>query len=132
MKKFWKITLIPGLCCILAGAVLAMVLALGFSDELMLYKDEFSINEDNFFEFIGGDKFISVTREGIRYEKSDTEESYYFAVPEGEAITGLDFEFAVGEVDVKAGDTLEITVVDMFENAISAKIVDGICILKTV
>ena len=126
MKNFWKATLIPGLFCILAGAVLAAILALGFADELVEYKDEFSINEDNYFEFFEMDEFFSVTREGTRYDKDETRKSYYYAVPEGEIITGLDFEFAVGEVEIKTGDTMEVTVTDMFKDAISAKVVNGI------
>lgn len=126
MKNFWKATLIPGICCILAGAVLAAILALGFADELMEHRDEFSINEDNFFEFVEADKFVSVTRNGSRYEESETNASYHFAVSETEEITGLDFEFAVGEVEVKTGDTMEVTVIDMFENAITSEVRNGI------
>ncbi len=130
MKKFWMVTLISGICCILGGAVLAVILALGFSDELMEYRDEFSINEDNFFEFVSGDKFASYTRAGSRYDKADTRESYHFSVSETGEITGLDFEFAVGEVEVKTGDTMEVTVTDMFENAITSKVSEGIWYIK--
>ena len=126
MKNFWKITVFPGICCILAGLVLSVILAVGFSDDLIEHADEFSINENNFFEFIEADKFSSTTREGNRYNKADTTESYHFAVPEEETITGIDFEFAVGEVDIRTGDTMEITVVDMFENAITGKVQNGI------
>lgn len=126
MKKFWKLTLVPGLCCILAGAVLAVILALGYSDDLIRYQDEFSINEDNFWEFFEYDEFASVTREGRKYDQADTQESYQYEVPDGEVITGLDFEFAVGEVEIKTGDNMNLLVTDMFENAISAKVVNGI------
>ena len=126
MKKFWKATLIPGLCCLLAGAVLSAILALGFADELMEHRDEFSINEDNFFELFEVDEYMSVTRAGKRYTESDTKESYYFEVPEEEEITGIDFEFAVGEVQIKTGEVMEVSVVDMFENAITSEVEDGI------
>lgn len=125
MRKFWKVTLIPGLYCILAGLVLAVILTLGFSDELREHADEFSINEDNFWEYFENDRFLSVTREGNRYHKSDTKESYHFKVPE-ETIFGIDFEFAVGEVQIRTGDTMEILVTDMFENAISSYVEDGV------
>ncbi len=125
MKKFWKATLIPGLFCVLAGLVLSAILLLGFHEELVEHADEFSINEDNFFEYFENDKFISVTREGTHYGKSDTKESYYFRVPEEETITGIDFEIAVGEVEIRTGDTMEVVVTDMFENAISSYVKDG-------
>lgn len=126
MKKFWKATLIPGLFCILAGLVLSAILFLGFSEELREHADEFSINEDNFFEFFEDNRFISVTREGTRYSESDTKESYHFVVPEDETITGIDFEIAVGEVEIRTGDTMEVVVTDMFENAISSHVEDGV------
>ena len=50
MKKFWKATLIPGLFCIFAGLILSAILLLGFHKELVEHTDEFSINEDNFFD----------------------------------------------------------------------------------
>ena len=126
MKNFWKATLIPGLCCILAGLVLAVILVLGYSDELMEHAEEFSINADNYFDFIEGDKFVSATREGKHYGKSDTKESYYFAVPEGEVITALDFSFAVGEVELRTGENMEVSVTDMFEGAITSKVAGGV------
>lgn len=132
MKTFWKATLIPGLCCVLAGAVLAVVLVLGFSEELIMYQDEFSINEKNYFELFEVDEFVSVTRKGTRYNPEDTKESYYFEVPKEaqEQITGLIFEFAVGEVMVRTGDTMEVTVTDMFENAISSEVQDGVWYIR--
>ena len=126
MKKFWKATLIPGVICILAGLVLSAILTWGFHDELVEHADEFSINEDNFFEFFENDRFVNVTREGTRYDKSDTKESYYYAVPEEETITGARFEIAVGEVQIRTGDTMEVVVNDMFENAISSYVEDGV------
>ena len=126
MKKFWRVTLIPGLYCILAGLILAAILTLGFSDELREHADEFSINEDNFFEYFENDKFVSVTRRGTRYSKSDSKASYQYSVPAGENITGINFEFAVGEVEIRTGDIMEITVTDMFENAISSYTEDGV------
>ena len=125
MKNFWKITVIPGLCCLLAGAVLAVILLLGFSDELLQHAEEFSINEDNFFEFFEADKFSGMTRNGKRYNRSETKESYYYSVPENENITRIDFEFAVGEVDIRTGDTMELVVTDMFEDAISGYVDNG-------
>ena len=126
MKNFWKATLIPGLCCILAGGVLAIILVLGFSDELLEHAEEFSITEENYFDFLEGDRFENVNRGGERYGKADTNASYHFAVPEEEMITGLNFAFAVGEVEIRTGDTMEVTVTDMFENAISAEVKDGV------
>lgn len=130
MKNFWKATLIPGLCCILAGAVLAAILALGFADELMEHRGEFSINEDNFWEYFEIDGYSSITRTGTRYDENDTTASYHFAVQEAETITGLNFEFAVGEVEVRTGDTMEVTVTDMFENAITGEVKDGVWYIK--
>lgn len=126
MKKFWKLTLVPGICCIIAGLILAAILTTGFSEELMAHVDEFSINEDNFLEYFENDKFLNITREGTRYTKSDTRESYHFKVPEGEKISGVDFEFAVGDVQIRRGTTMELTVTDMFENAISSYVEDGV------
>ena len=126
MKKFWLVTLKTGLICILSGLVLSVVLILGFSEELRLHADEFSINEDNFFEYFKVDKYVNVTREGKQYRLSDTMYSYYFEVPEEEEITGIDFKFAVGKVQLKNGDSMEVTVTDMFENAISSYVKDGV------
>lgn len=126
MKKFWKATLIPGVVCILAGLILSAILTFGFHDELLEHADEFSINEDNFFEYFDNDRFVSGTRSGTRYDKSETKESYHFAVEEGETVTGINFEIAVGEVKIKTGDTAEVVVTDMFENAISSYVKDGV------
>lgn len=126
MKKFWKATLIPGVICILAGLVLSAILTFGFHEELLEHADEFSINEDNFFEYFDNDRFVSVTRSGTRYDKSETKEAYHFAAEQGETITGINFEIAVGEVDIRTGDTMEVVVTDMFENAISSYVEDGV------
>jgi len=126
MKKFWKMTLFPGLFCVLAGLAIGAILVFGYSDELREHADEFSINEDNFFEYFDSDRFISVTRNGKRYEKSETRESYHFAVEEEENVTGAVFELAVGEVEIRTGDTMELVVTDMFEDAISSYVEDGI------
>ncbi len=130
MKKFWKITLFPGLFCILAGLAIGAILVFGYSDELREHADEFSINEDNFFEYFDSDRFISVTRNGKRYEKSETRESYHFAVEEPANITGAVFELAVGEVEIRTGDTMELVVTDMFEDAVYAYVEDGIWYIK--
>jgi len=126
MKKFWKATLIPGVICILAGLVLSAILTFGFHEELLEHADEFSINEDNFFEYFDNDRFVSMTRSGTRYDKSETKESYHFTVEQGETITGINFEIAVGEVEIRTGDTMEVVVTDMFENAISSHVEDGV------
>ncbi len=126
MKKFWKAMLIPGLCCILAGIVLATVLALGFSDEISVYRDRLSINTSNFWDFFDFDRFSSVTRTGTHYSRSETKESYDFSVSDMDEVTGICFEFAVGDVMIKEGDTMELHVVDMFEDAISSEVRDGI------
>lgn len=130
MKKFWKITLFPGLFCVLAGLAIGAILVFGYSDELREHADDFSINEDNFFEYFDSDRFISVTRNGKRYDKSETRESYHFAVEEPANITGAVFELAVGEVEIRTGDTMELVVTDMFEGAISAYVEDGIWYIK--
>lgn len=126
MKRFWKITLIPGLFCILAGLVLSAILLFGFSEELWEHAEEFSINEDNFFEYFATDSFVSVTRTGKRYTEADTGESYHYTVPESESITGINFKIAVGDVQIKVGDTMEMEVTDMFEGAISSYVTDGV------
>ena len=126
MKKFWLTTVITGVCCVLAGLVLSAILVFGYADELIGYANEFHINADNFFEFFSGDKFVSVTREGVRYRESDTKESYYFEVEDTESINGIVFEFAVGNVQIRTGDTMELVVTDMFENAISSYVEDDI------
>lgn len=126
MKKFWKVTVFPGLFCVLAGLAIGAILVFGYSDELREHADEFSINEDNFFEYFDSDRFISVTRDGKRYDKSETRESYHFAVEEKENVTGAVFELAVGEVEIRTGDTMELVVTDMFEDAISSYVEDGI------
>lgn len=126
MKKFWKVTLIPGLYCILAGLVLSAILTLGFSDELREHADEFSINENNFWKYFEVDEYKSVTRHGTRYSKKDSNASYHYTVPEEESIHGIDFEFAVGEVQIRTGDCMELVVTDMFENAISSYVEDGV------
>lgn len=130
MKKFWKATLVPGLCCILAGAVLAIILVVGCREELIKNWDQLSINKNNFWEYFEVDEYRSVTRSGKHYDKGDTKESYHFAVPEGETITGIDFEFAVGEVEIKNGDRMEVNVEEMFEKAITSEVKDGVWYIK--
>ena len=130
MKKFWKMTLFPGLFCVLAGLAIGAILVFGYSDELREHADEFSINEDNFFEYFDSDRFISATRGGKRYDKSETRESYHFAAEDEKNITGAVFELAVGEVEIRSGDTMELVVTDMFEGAISAYVEDGIWYIK--
>lgn len=126
MKKFWKVTLIPGLYCILAGLVLGAILTLGYAEELKEHADEFSINEDNFWEYFEVDEYKSVTRHGTRYSETDSKASYQYTVPAEETIRGIDFEIAVGEVEIRTGDTMELVVTDMFENAISSYVEDGV------
>ncbi len=118
MKKFWKATLIPGLCCIFAGLVIGAVLITGFSDELIKYRDEFSINEDNFW------KYFSWTGRSYGVTLKNYE-SYYDEISEDEQITGIDFSFAVGEVEIKTGETMEVVVEDTFRNAIRSEVRDG-------
>lgn len=126
MKKFWKATLIPGVVCLMAGLILSAILTFGFSEELVEHADEFSINEDNYLEYFRDGKFVSITREGTHHEEYETNESYHFAVSEKDSITGIDFEIAVGEVQIRTGDTMEVMVTDMFENAISSYVDDGV------
>lgn len=130
MRNFWKATVIPGLCCILAGAVLAMILVLGYKDELMAHRDEFSINAGNVFELFEVDEYNSNTRAGKHYGKGDTNASYSFEVPQGETITGINFEFAVGEVEIQNGDSMKVQVVDMFEDAITSEVKNGVWYIK--
>ncbi len=123
MKKFWKATLIPGLCCIFAGLVIGAVLITGFSDELIKYREEFSINEDNFWKYFGAEKIYGVTYKS--YELGDMEEAYYVEISKDEQITGIDFSFAVGEVKIKTGETMEVVVEDTFQDAIRSEVRDG-------
>lgn len=128
MKKFWKFTLIPGLCCLLAGGVLALILVAGFADEIKENWEELSIsiNEENVLDYFEVDEYMSFNRNGTRYSESETKETYHFAVSEGEEVIGIDFEFAVGEVEVRRGNSMEVTVVDMFENAITSEVKNGV------
>ena len=128
MKKFWKFTLIPGLCCLLAGGILAVILVAGFADEVKEQWDDLrvNINDKNVLDYFEVDEYMSITRNGTRYSESETNETYHFAVPEGEEVVGIDFEFAVGEVEVRRGNSMEVAVVDMFENAITSEVKNGV------
>lgn len=126
MKKFWKALLIPGFCCILAGIILAVVLTIGFSEEIVTYKDQLSISAENFWDFFKFDRFSGRTRTGTHYSRTETRESYDFKVSEMDEVTGICFEFAVGNVTVKEGDSMELHVEDMFEEAIFSEVKDGI------
>ena len=126
MKKFWKVILSTGLFCLLAGLAVAAVLIIGYQDELREHADEFSINEDNFFELFANNTYISVSREGTHYNKSETKESYHFAVEDTAGITGIDFEIAVGEVEFRTGESMDVQVTDMYEGAITSYAEDGI------
>ena len=130
MKKFWKVTLVPGLFCITAGLVLSAILLFGFSEELREHADEFSINEDNFFEYFQNNTFAGGTRIGTRYTESDTGETYFYEVPKNETVTAIDFEIAIGEVRIETGNTMEVEVRDMFENAITSYVEDGVWYIK--
>lgn len=116
----------PGLFCILAGGILALVLCLGFGEEVKENWDNLSINEENFWEFFKVDKFMSVTRTGKRYSKSETKETYSFTVPAEEEIHEINFSFAVGKVKIRTGDTMKVTVENMFEDAITSKVKYGV------
>lgn len=126
MKKFWKVTLLTGIVCIMAGLILSAILTFGFSEEVLEHANEFSINENNFLEYFQDGKYVSIDREGKHHDEYETNASYYFSVPDKNTVTGIDFEIAVGEVKIKNGDTMEISVTDMFENAISSYVEDGI------
>lgn len=95
----------PGLFCILAGGILALVLCLGFGEEVKENWDNLSINEENFWEFFKVDKFMSVTRTGKRYSKSETKETYSFTVPAEEEIHEINYsvDCGIGKVEI-AGD----------------------------
>ena len=67
-----------------------------------------------------------MTRTGKRYSSLETKESYDFQVPQQVEVVGICFEFAVGDVRIKEGDTMELHVEDMFEDAIVSKVKDGI------
>ena len=123
MKKFWKATLFPGLFCILAGLIVAAILVFGYSDELREHADEFSINEENFYELFVN---IGAIREGMKPQVADTNVTYHFAAEKSENIIGVDFSIAVGEVEIRTGDTMEVVVTDMLEGAISSYVEDGI------
>lgn len=123
MKKFWKATLFPGLFCILAGLILAAILVIGYPDELREHADEFSINEDNFFELFVN---IGAIKEGMKPQVANTNATYHFAAENTEAITGVVFEIAVGDVEIRNGDSMEVVITDMLEGAISSYEEDGI------
>lgn len=126
MKKFWKITLFPGMFCILAGLAVAAVLLIAYPEELREHMDEFSINGNNFYQYFDGDRFIRAEREGTHYNESETRESYHYTEEASVQVTGAVFEFAVGEVEIRTGDTMEVLVTDMYEGAISSYVEDGI------
>ena len=122
MRKLIKYTLIPGVCCLLLGILISAVLFFGYRDEVMAHRDEFSINEDNFWNYFEVEEHFSVTRQGKHYDASETCESYYFAVPSDEEIHDICFEFAVGEIEITSGDCMELSVTDMFEGAIYSEV----------
>ena len=128
MKKFWLVTVVTGIVCLLAGLLISAVLTFGFSEELVEHADEFSIRitDDDIYDFFEIDEYVSNARRGNHYRVSDTKESYYFEVPAEETITGIDFEIAVGEVQIITGDSMEVAVTDMFENAISSYVENGV------
>lgn len=126
MRKLVKYTLIPGICCLILGALIAGVLFFGYWDEVLAHQDEFSINSDNFWNYFEVEEHFSVTRSGKHYDASETCESYYYTVPEGEAITGVCFKFAVGDIEIKSGECMELNVTDMFEGAISGEVRGGV------
>lgn len=126
MKKFWKTMLLVGLICVVAGFLLAAVLGIGFLDEIIKHRNEFSINEDNYWEFFEIRDYYKTTRKGAHYKKGDANRSYFYEVPKGEQITELNFEFALGAVSVQMGDTYSVRVTDMFEGAISSEVKNGI------
>lgn len=130
MKKFWKVLLLLGLGCIVAGFLLAAILSIGFWDEIVRNRNYFSINEDNYWEFFEVRDYYKPNRRGARYGKEDANQSYFYEVPAGEQITELRFEFALGEVSVLPGDTFSVRVTDMFEGAISSEANNGIWYIK--
>jgi len=128
MKKFWLVTLITGIICLLAGLFLSAFLTFAFPEELKEHADEFNvrITDEDIYEFFEIDSVGSNIRTGRRYAVSDAKESYYYAVPAGELISGLDFRFAVGEVQIRTGDTMEVKVEDMYKDAVSSYVEDGV------
>lgn len=130
MKKFWKVLLLLGVGCIAAGFLLAAILSIGFWDEIINHRNDFSINEDNYWEFFEVRDYYKPSRRGPRYGKEDADKSYFYEVPAEEQVTELRFEFALGEVSVLPGDTFSVRVTDMFEGAISSEVKNGIWYIK--
>ncbi|MGN0506614.1 MAG: DUF4097 family beta strand repeat-containing protein [Lachnospiraceae bacterium] len=130
MKKFTKVTLLTGAVCIAAGLILSAILCIGFLDEIISHRDELSINSDNYWKFFEIEDYYKITRIGTHYSKEDAHYSYSFDIPGQEQVTDIDFEFAVGKVNVITGDTFSVRVEDMFENAISSEVKHGVWYIK--
>lgn len=134
MKRLWKVLLIMGLVCVLAGGIFAAVLGFCFSDEIVAHKDYFMSN--NYVSFLDNFKWRNVfyfrqngLQDGLYYDDSECKESCYYEVTK-EEINDICFEFAVGEIRITTGETMSIQVNNMFENAISSEVKDGVWYIK--
>lgn len=130
MKRLWKVLLIMGLVCVLAGGIFAAVLGFCFSDEIVAHKEHFIF--ENYVSFLDNfrwrDRFY-LRQDGLYYNASECKESCYYEVAKEEIHT-ICFEFAVGEIRIITGETMSVQVTDMFENAISSEVEDGVWYIK--
>lgn len=130
MKKLWKVLLLLGVGCIAAGFLLAAILSIGFWDEILNHRSDFGITADNYWDFFEVGDYYKTARRGKHYGKEDADQSYFHEVSAEEHITELRFEFAVGKVSVQSGNTFSVRVEDMFEDAISSEIKNGVWYIK--
>ena len=123
MKRLWKILLILGIICVVVGGIFSGILGFCFFDEIVAHKEYFISN--NYVSFL--DNFRG--RDGFYYNASECKESYYDEIAK-EEIQDICFEFAVGEIRIITGETMSVQVTDMFENAISSEVRDGVWYIK--
>ncbi len=123
MKRLWKILLILGIICVVVGGIFSSVLGFCFFDEIVAHREHFIFN--NYVSFLDNLE----RREGVYYNVSECKESCYDEV-EKEKIQDICFEFAVGEIRIITGETMSVQVTDMFENAISSEVREGVWYIK--
>ncbi len=125
MKRLWKVLLIMGIICVGVGGIFSAVLGFCFFDEIIAHKEHFIFNHHDYVNFLDNLK----GREGDYYDDSECKESYYTEIAK-EEIHDICFEFAVGEIRIIAGETMSVRVTDMFENAISSEVREGVWYIK--
>ncbi len=126
MNKLLKIIVTTGLCCVLAGGLLAAVLAVGFKDEVIANFDEMHIGPEDYADWIYdvNDEVVNISG-ADSYNAADAGESYFYEVPADETVHSICFEFAVGDIRIVDGDTLSVQVTDMYKDAISSEVKEG-------